>query len=481
VAYRVQHSHCAAVQALLGLLGHNGGVPQCGRLRKWLVIVRTLNGHTLSLAGALLRRGSGWWLAPPLRPYGAAPLRLCREPRPPPHVGVAAMGCANSKDDVVEAGGGSGARNVSFHEDARQRQALEAALLSGSFQFAPDRTTNPPSPVGGGGGGEGGGAPAAPPTPAPEGPERATAERLGQSAYSLEDELGTAVAIRAYDSKDTLDLRLSEGDAVVLLEKIDSWYKGYVEDKPDIIGFFPSNFVELSGDAAPARAQPACAADEEESDRQHSKRTLWVGSIPERSADESKIKTLFAKYGVVDSVTVRVKSVEEHGPNKSWAFVSFVDKEGADSCLNASEGVSVPDENGEQVVLRIRASDLQAELSKPSTGMLSKVWDDHKSLLGAAMRAELKQDGDGVKAGYTMGKIEKALSLESTGTKAGLSTSADSQQSYEAPNPGETKFSKLDSVSFKAIKQISKDYEADRQLAKRNSQDYEQTDDGVGP
>jgi hypothetical protein len=268
---------------------------------------------------------------------------------------------------------------------------------------------------------------------------------------------------------------------VVLLEKIDSWYKGYVEDKPDIIGFFPSNFVELSGDAAPARAQPACAADEEESDRQHSKRTLWVGSIPERSADESKIKTLFAKYGVVDSVTVRVKSVEEHGPNKSWAFVSFVDKEGADSCLNASEGVSVPDENGEQVVLRIRASDLQAELSKPSTGMLSKVWDDHKSLLGAAMRAELKQDGDGVKAGYTMGKIEKALSLESTGTKAGLSTSADSQQSYEAPNPGETKFSKLDSVSFKAIKQISKDYEADRQLAKRNSQDYEQTDDGVGP
>jgi hypothetical protein len=35
-----------------------------------------------------------------------------------------------------------------------------------------------------------------------------------------------------------------------------------------------------------------------------------------------------------------------------------------------SEGVSLPDADGEQVMLRIKAPDLQTELSKPSTGAL---------------------------------------------------------------------------------------------------------------
>ena len=79
---------------------------------------------------------------------------------------------------------------------------------------------------------------------------------------------------------------------------------------------------------------------------------------------------------------MRLKDSAEHGPNKSWAFVSFVDDAGATACLNASEGVSLPDADGEQVLLKIKAPDIANQLAKPSTGALSKVFDAHKSLLG---------------------------------------------------------------------------------------------------
>lgn len=116
------------------------------------------------------------------------------------------------------------------------------------------------------------------------------------------------------------------------------------------------------------------AEAEENWDSTHQKRTLWVGSIPQRQAEEAKLQrallppwTLFPsrsvlplallrsvhphclvlrhtstlyfalylplvasfagsfqKYGAVEKITVRVKDVDTHGPNKSWAFVRYV-------------------------------------------------------------------------------------------------------------------------------------------------------------
>ena len=93
------------------------------------------------------------------------------------------------------------------------------------------------------------------------------------------------------------------------------------------------------------------------------------------------------------------------------------------------------------------------------------------------MRAELKQEGDGVHAGFTMGKIEKALDLVPTGHKADKSTSQDSDQSYEASGPADNKFFKASSSrSYKVIKQISDDFEPERKLAKQRSKDFESGD-----
>ena len=57
------------------------------------------------------------------------------------------------------------------------------------------------------------------------------------------------------------------------------------------------------------------------------------------------------------------------------------------------------------------------------------MFDAHKSLLGAAMKADLNQSADGVHAGITMGEIEKALELVPTGQKGSSNGgSADSAQ-----------------------------------------------------
>lgn len=352
-------------------------------------------------------------------------------------------------------------KDQSFKTRDQQRQQLQSALAAGSFLFQETGTDLDAGLAG-----------------VPLAPSRASVDSFPPAAGpSVAGPIGTAVAIYDYNSGTDIDLVLKEGDKVILLEKVETWYKGFVDGLPDTIGFFPSNFVELSGAEAPQRSQPVENSGVGDSwDNTQQKRTLWVGGIPEKQADEAKLIRLFSKYGPVDNITVRVKPAETHGPNKSWSFVSFVADAGASVCLKAvtSEGVSLPDADGEQVMLRIKAPDLQTELSKPSTGALSKVFDAHKSLLGAAMKADLNQSADGVHAGITMGEIEKALELVPTGQKGSSNGgSADSAQnilseSFSQRVSGDktqelSRKQMLSSSSFTNIKQMSKDFE------KRNS------------
>lgn len=273
----------------------------------------------------------------------------------------------------------------------------------------------------------------------------------------------------------------------MIVERIDStWLRGYVEDSPTVFGFFPANFVDEGGvrclslchsPAAasspkllatawatvfsnPVPADPSQgtggAEEEEEDSVAHEKRTLWVGSIPESGASVSALTAVFAAFGPLDNITVRKKETAEHGPNKSWCFVSY---KSADSARSAVvETIAMED-----VQLRVREPNLAAEMSKPTTGALGAIWENHKSLLGAAMKVNLQQEGDGITAGMTMGKIEKALDLVPTGHKADKTDSADLK--VVARNEGSfdtKKEAKIASASFRKIKQISIDFEATR-------------------
>ena len=49
----------------------------------------------------------------------------------------------------------------------------------------------------------------------------------------------------------------------------------------------------------------------------------------------------FSRFGEVESVTIRVKDAETHGPDKSWAFVCFEEESAAAECLDADDIWSV--------------------------------------------------------------------------------------------------------------------------------------------
>ncbi len=200
----------------------------------------------------------------------------------------------------------------------------------------------------------------------------------------------------------------------------------------------------------------------------HERRTLWVGSIPENQATQEALTEVFSKFGKLDNITVRKKPTDEHGPNKSWCFVSY---KAVESAANAvGENILSTDETGATVPLRVREPNLVAELSKPTTGALGGIWENHKSLLGAAMKVDLQQKGDGITAGMTMNKVEKALDLVPTGHKAEKNDSADWEDLAKEGSFETKKEAKVQSASFRKIKEISRDFEASR------SQDMEDTE-----
>ena len=254
----------------------------------------------------------------------------------------------------------------------------------------------------------------------------------------------------------------------MIVERIDgAWLRGFVECNPTVIGFFPANFVSESTVDADTEAG-AAAADDEEDSVAHERRTLWVGGIPENQAAQEALKGVFAAFGALDNITVRKKETAEHGPNKSWCFVSYKSVDSAGKALG--EKFVIKDDAGAEVQLRVREPNLVAELSKPTTGALGGIWENHKSLLGAAMKVDLQQEGDGITAGMTMGKIEKALDLVPTGHKADKNASQDWEDMAKEGSFETKKDAKVQSASFRKIKQISKDFEQSR------SQDMEDTE-----
>ena len=388
------------------------------------------------------------------------------------------MGCATSKDRV-QATRTVSTDSFTVASDLEKLQ-LQAALDKGSFMFTTERSSSAELLA-----------------QVPD--ERPTLD--ASSAGADAEPIGTATCTSDYDTGEDQDLQLkqvrarppraasappgrpcapgagtgwaddrllAQGDRVVIIERVDeAWFRGYVEGNPTEIGFFPANFVrEKSTDAdTPAPADE----DEEEDEVAHEKRTLWVGGIPENQATQEALTGVFGAFGALDNITVRRKETQEHGPNKSWCFVSFKTAESTSNALR--EAISIKDETGADVKLRVREPNLVAELSKPNTGALGGIWENHKSLLGAAMKVDLQQQGDGLTGGMTMNKVEKALHLVPTGHKA---EKRDSKDLEDLVKEGSFETKKEESSSFRKLKQISRDFEVTR------SQDMEDAEKKQG-
>lgn len=394
------------------------------------------------------------------------------------------MGCATSKDRVEQASTVE-ADSFTIPTDLEKLQ-LQQALDKGSFLFTQERSASAELAA-----------------QAPDSRPTLDAGSAGADAAPI----ATAICTADYDSGEDIDLQLTQvrapspphclctpppavctpetqandllraqGDVVVIIERVDrDWLRGYAEGEPSVIGFFPANFVNESTADVDADKSGAAGDDEEESVT-HERRTLWVGSIPENQAAQEALTEVFAKFGKLDNITVRRKSTEEHGPNKSWCFVSYETVESAEKAVG--EKIFITDETGAKVQLRVREPNLVAELSKPTTGALGGIWENHKSLLGAAMKVDLQQNGDGITAGMTMNKVEKALALVPTGHKADKNGSADFEDLVGEGSFETKKEAKVSSASFRKIKQMSKDIEASRSQDMEDNEKPEVAIDG---
>ena len=196
-------------------------------------------------------------------------------------------------------------------------------------------------------------------------------------------------------------------------------------DDPDIIGkwdntakrviLFTDAVVEQR-DQLPEMAKRSPRSGPTELSTSASELTLWVGGVPESSATEEALKELFTAYGAIESVTVRVKETAEHGPNKSWALVTFVDEQGAAAAQSAEPKVT---SDGEEITLKVKETSVESELSKPSTGALATIWKKHTSFLEAALEQRLnieaatENESVAYGAGTTVHKLEEQLSVDS--------------------------------------------------------------------
>eukprot|EP01052_Picozoa_sp_SAG31_P015387 SAG31_NODE_987_length_10544_cov_56.002106_1_plen_2161_part_00 len=96
---------------------------------------------------------------------------------------------------------------------------------------------------------------------------------------------------------------------------------------------------------------------------EYSRRTLWIGAIPEHAANEIFLHKFFSSYGDVVTVAVRYK------PNntKSWAVVTFADDVSASICLDEDVVIA-----GEKLIVRRTILDSSPI---PELGSPDKIWD----------------------------------------------------------------------------------------------------------
>eukprot|EP01052_Picozoa_sp_SAG31_P014716 SAG31_NODE_924_length_10963_cov_4.339286_4_plen_294_part_00 len=102
--------------------------------------------------------------------------------------------------------------------------------------------------------------------------------------------------------------------------------------------------------------------------------TVWVGGIPEEAANEASLRAAFADFGLIMVVTVRVKTTAMFGPNKSWAFVRFEQRESAIEAQASLVNVSAPDGD-----VSLKVTDNQAVATMGSSkGAMGSVWAEQQ-------------------------------------------------------------------------------------------------------
>ena len=109
-----------------------------------------------------------------------------------------------------------------------------------------------------------------------------------------------------------------------------------------------------------------------------SRKTVWVGAIPDHAANEIFLENLFSTYGDVETVAVRYKP----SARSSWAVISFADEISASICLD-EEQVSI---GGAKLIIRRTKLD---NSPAPALGDPDKVWDTavkYQAVLDAVQR-----------------------------------------------------------------------------------------------
>eukprot|EP01050_Picozoa_sp_SAG11_P016624 SAG11_NODE_2293_length_3556_cov_4.223315_1_plen_265_part_00 len=214
--------------------------------------------------------------------------------------------------------------------------------------------------------------------------------------------------------------------------------------------------------------------------------TLWVGGIPEPAATEEALREAFARFGALESVTVRLKPAAEHGKKKSWAFVTFVEEPAAKA---AQRDEVVVQAEGENVTLKVRETTLEQELSKPTTGALAGIWKTHTSLLEAALESkaniEAASENESVAygAGTTVHRLEEQLSVD-TGNEARRAQTRRSrvgasgsrkEGKLQPMNPG------IRSKSYKKLADLQRQISSDREDRLNASCDSGHSAEAAGP
>jgi hypothetical protein len=97
-------------------------------------------------------------------------------------------------------------------------------------------------------------------------------------------------------------------------------------------------------------------------------KVVWVGNVPETSANEAAIRLLFNSYGDIRRVYLRKKT----SPSMSWCLLMFRASESALQLLDVEPPV-VLDATGERHTLLVELPDIEKALTKANPGALGAV------------------------------------------------------------------------------------------------------------
>jgi len=91
----------------------------------------------------------------------------------------------------------------------------------------------------------------------------------------------------------------------------------------------PAEIIESTPKAALIKSGEVESNSQEDSNLTATENTIFVGDIPD-DAEESELDRAFAKFGVIQSITLK------HG--KNYGFIKYKSKEALDSAINAMNG-----------------------------------------------------------------------------------------------------------------------------------------------